>query len=109
MFDEQPDGDSHGECAAEIHRLQAENEKFRAAFADLLSVRDQFAVAAMKAMLAAGHDKHMRGYEGWREEFCAEAYRWADAMQAVRVAAGVSEPGHQTFSQQTPMGEKPAP
>ena len=23
MFDEQPDGDLHGECAAEIHRLQA--------------------------------------------------------------------------------------
>lgn len=22
MFDEQPDGDSHGECAAEIRRLQ---------------------------------------------------------------------------------------
>ena len=21
MFDEQPDGDQHGECAAEIHRL----------------------------------------------------------------------------------------
>lgn len=24
MFDEQPDGDPHGECAAEIHRLQAQ-------------------------------------------------------------------------------------
>ena len=23
MFDEQPDGDPHGECAVEIHRLQA--------------------------------------------------------------------------------------
>lgn len=23
MFDEQPDGDPHGECAAEIHRLTA--------------------------------------------------------------------------------------
>ena len=23
MFDEQPDGDPHGECAAEIHRLKA--------------------------------------------------------------------------------------
>lgn len=23
MFDEQPDGDPHGECAQEIHRLQA--------------------------------------------------------------------------------------
>ena len=27
MFDEQPDGDPHGECAAEIHRLQALNKE----------------------------------------------------------------------------------
>ena len=26
-FDEQPDGDIHGECAEEIHRLQAQVEK----------------------------------------------------------------------------------
>ncbi len=31
MFDEQPDGDIHGECAAEIHRLEAKNERLRAA------------------------------------------------------------------------------
>lgn len=30
MFDEQPDGDPHGECAAEIHRLQAENARLSA-------------------------------------------------------------------------------
>ena len=29
MFDEQPDGDPHGECAAEIARLTAENEALR--------------------------------------------------------------------------------
>lgn len=29
MFDEQPDGDPHGECAAEIHRLEAENAALR--------------------------------------------------------------------------------
>ena len=27
MFDEEPDGDPHGECAAEIHRLEAENKE----------------------------------------------------------------------------------
>ena len=27
MFDEEPDGDPHGECAAEIHRLNAELAK----------------------------------------------------------------------------------
>ena len=30
MFDEQPDGDPHGECAVEIHRLAAEIERLRA-------------------------------------------------------------------------------
>lgn len=29
MFDEQHDGDPHGECAAEIHRLEAENAALR--------------------------------------------------------------------------------
>ena len=29
MFDEQPDGDPHGECAAEIHRLTEENARMR--------------------------------------------------------------------------------
>ena len=35
MFDEQPDGDIHGECAAEIHKLEAENEALRAELAAL--------------------------------------------------------------------------
>lgn len=35
MFDEEPDGDIHGECAAEIHRLQAENAALRAENAQL--------------------------------------------------------------------------
>ncbi len=34
MFDEQPDGDPHGECAAEIHRLTEENDLLRAALED---------------------------------------------------------------------------
>lgn len=29
MFDEEPDGDPHGECAAEIRRLTEENEQLR--------------------------------------------------------------------------------
>ncbi len=31
MFDEQPDGNPHGECAAEIHRLEAEITRLRTA------------------------------------------------------------------------------
>ena len=45
MFDEQPDGDIHGECAAEIHKLEAEN-------------------AALRAELAAAKEYH----EAYREE-----------------------------------------
>ena len=30
MFDEQPDGDIHGECAAEIHSLQDQLTRYRA-------------------------------------------------------------------------------
>ena len=38
MFDEEPDGDPHGECAAEIHRLRAEVERLRGA---LGGIRDR--------------------------------------------------------------------
>lgn len=30
MFDEQPDGDPHGECAAEIHRLSEQLNRAKA-------------------------------------------------------------------------------
>ncbi len=30
-FDEQPDGDIHGECSAEIHRLEQQNAELVAA------------------------------------------------------------------------------
>jgi hypothetical protein len=35
-FDEQPDGDPHGECAAEIHRLETENKRLRAFAQDVI-------------------------------------------------------------------------
>ena len=34
-FDEEPDGDIHGECANEIHRLEAENETLKLRIAEL--------------------------------------------------------------------------
>ena len=36
MFDEQPDGNPHGECAAEIHRLEAEITRLRAALNEVV-------------------------------------------------------------------------
>jgi hypothetical protein len=49
-----------------------------------LSLRDYFAARAMYAAIAAKNDEVMRGYEGWRDEFAREAYRYADAMLAAR-------------------------
>ena len=44
MFDEQPDGDLHGECAAEIHRLEIalkiKTEEHDCCAEDLLSMRN---------------------------------------------------------------------
>lgn len=40
MFDEQPDGDPHGECAAEIRRLTAECEKQRIALQEIADDAD---------------------------------------------------------------------
>ena len=36
MFDEQPDGNPHGECAAEIHRLEAEVVRLRIALNEVV-------------------------------------------------------------------------
>ena len=36
MFDEQPDGTPHGECAAEIHRLEAEVVRLRTALNEVV-------------------------------------------------------------------------
>ena len=36
MFDEQPDDDPHGECAAEIHRLEAEVARLTAALKEVV-------------------------------------------------------------------------
>jgi hypothetical protein len=40
MFDEQPDGDPHGECAAEIQRLKRDNEHLRKSMQLILGVID---------------------------------------------------------------------
>ena len=37
-FDEQPDGDIHGECANEIHRLAAENAELKGTLAETYMV-----------------------------------------------------------------------
>lgn len=73
-------------------QLVRENEQMRAALRDLLSVRDQFAKAAMQGMWASD----MPGYEcsgkpDALRDRATTAYAMADAMLAVRGNAGVKE------------------
>lgn len=74
--------------AQRLSEALAENEKFRAAFRDLLSVRDQFAKAAMQGCIASGR---FHGYAAC----AADSYAMADAMMVARGTSG--------------MGEAPAP
>jgi hypothetical protein len=53
MFDEQPDGDPHGECAAEIHRLQKEVDDLAALLRQLVhALRNAPAVNDLAARAA---------------------------------------------------------
>jgi hypothetical protein len=88
MFDEQPDGDPHGECAAEIHRLEAENARFRAVFADVFSVRDQFAAKALAALLTRIDTVSGDYVTNATPDQAAEgAYHYADAMMRARASS----------------------
>jgi hypothetical protein len=42
-FDEQPDGDPHGECAVEIHRLTAQSDELLAALKLILPLAKGYA------------------------------------------------------------------
>lgn len=64
-FDEQPDGDPHGECAAEIARLAAELAQQKGWHANWLKVEPQY-LARIDALEAAlresGEQLHMGAY-----------------------------------------------
>lgn len=49
-----------------------------------MTLRDYFAAKAMGALIMRGEDEHMRGYEGWQDEFAKEAGRFADAQMRER-------------------------
>jgi hypothetical protein len=66
MFDEQPDGDPHGECAAEIHRLQAALQFFLFDFGQFDS--DEERLSEFRRLRKAARplltDKTTHGVEG---------------------------------------------
>lgn len=49
-----------------------------------MTLRDYFAAKAMAGQIAFAAGKYERGYDGWRDEFAREAYRYADAMLKAR-------------------------
>lgn len=57
MFDEEPDGDAHGECLVEIRRLQAQNEDLRAALQELCD-RCVLVKAALDEGIVIGEPVH---------------------------------------------------
>jgi hypothetical protein len=78
MFEEQPDGDPHGECAAEIHRLQAEN-------AALQSQVNSFYLGSPESRLLA----MTRERDEWRARFeWLAAQHWVEPEATFRLNLG---------------------
>lgn len=88
-FDEQPDGDPHGECAAEIHSLQ---ERLAAAEAraerlakslkeiiDDLETRSDWKEGTQKGVVDIGQGVYLRGKAALAEG----GPRWADGGDAM--------------------------
>lgn len=78
MFDEQPDGDPHGECAAEIYSLQTQVESYRNGNTELLE-----ALMDMVGQFFIGND--MDG--PLRHSFMSAE----EIAMAVLIAAGMAE------------------
>jgi hypothetical protein len=74
-FDEQPDGDPHGECALEINRQSVEIEKMKVALSESVNLQSHYA-------------KLLNGYDGGeRRTFTVDAWlaRLAE-LEAARLA-----------------------
>lgn len=87
MFDEQPDGDPHGECAAEIHRLEAEVASLRGAIAQQAAVPAAPDEGVVQALMEKARDAYVHGY---CTDNALEAALRA-ALQAVPQAGGLSD------------------
>ena len=96
MFDEQPDGDPHGECAAEIHRLQAEVERLTRGQKSLGECIHNMTVANQSAWIEWQHGKGAEEAMRWihnglagpgfipdeDEPYGKESQAWYDANNA---------------------------
>lgn len=75
MFDEEPEGDPHGQCAAEIHRLTAENEQLRTTI--VAALKDVHDYAAREAGIGHRHAD---------EALSVKDYRASDRHRSYAVA-----------------------
>ncbi len=81
MFDEQPDGDPHGECVEEIHRLGKEVSELRAAQSAPVELPEPIDLLT--------RIESARMLEGWKEaciawEVCASVHsQWAKGKDAL--------------------------
>ena len=66
-FDEQPDGDPHGECAAEIHSLTEERDKLRA---ELNESNDLLLSCALQFLMVDDAGIITHSYMSTEEELC---------------------------------------
>jgi hypothetical protein len=87
--------------AQRLSEALAENEKLRAACADLFSVRDQFAKSVLQGLCAnPGGPFQANDRSGWDMVNCTsdslarEAYQLADAMIRARNAGVTGAPAH---------------
>jgi hypothetical protein len=60
-FDEQPDGDPHGECAAEIHRLEADLAKAHRQ----IEVYEEALDGVCVRCFWSGKAEEAQGYQAW--------------------------------------------
>lgn len=89
MFDEQPDGDPHGECAAEIYRLMAD----LAAAQRELAVRKDYAVSLVR--IVGGAYLYYKARFGVSNKTCSVLSRIIDDMDKAehRVAELLAQEG----------------
>jgi hypothetical protein len=96
-FDEQPDGDPHGECAAEIRRLQAEVQMLRETIDAMETMPTGMSPAVCRAMAKywngladrIARDGSVRG-DGNRYCHCADPENCTEAVPNYICKAGKS-------------------
>lgn len=92
MFDEEPEGDPHGQCAAEIHRLTEENERLRKA---LQLSSDGAGKVASKRFLFREYWNHEEDFRSYRnllhslgDDYLSQISQLGELMEAAGIKDG---------------------